>query len=54
MIQKAETEQSNWKPLKAGLFGGDINRFLAAAKYVQTRIMESSYFFLVSLYLYCI
>lgn len=45
MIQKAETEQSNWKPLKAGLFGGDINRFLTAAKCVQTRIMESPYFF---------
>lgn len=45
MIQKAETEQSDWKPLRSGLFGGDINRFLVAAKYVQTRIMESSYFF---------
>lgn len=45
MIQKAETEQSNWKPLKAGLFGGDVNRFLTAVKHVQTRIMESSYFF---------
>ena len=45
MIQKAENEKSKWKPLKAGVFGGDISRFMKVAKHIQTRIMESSYFF---------
>ena len=44
VLKEANTQKSEWAPLRAGLFGGDLERFKKAAEYFTETIGRLSWF----------